>query len=134
MLDQILHEVEHVYNLHIVPARRLSVSPIDLLTSQRMAALMAELRALRLCRSGLATPARDVGYQICRASGRRGRVRGALEQDRRGSGREGGGRAPDSGVPIAGAVLTQVDVRRHRRYSPEDVLHYYGQYKKYYVS
>jgi uncharacterized protein involved in exopolysaccharide biosynthesis len=40
----------------------------------------------------------------------------------------------DSGAPIAGAVLTQVDVGRHRKYSPEEIVPYYGQYKKYYVN
>ena len=39
-----------------------------------------------------------------------------------------------SDAPVAGVVLTQVNVRRHRMYSPEDVLQYYGEYKKYYVS
>jgi succinoglycan biosynthesis transport protein ExoP len=135
MLDQILHEVEHVYNLHIVPARRLSVSPIDLLTSQRMAALMAELRArydyvvldspplLGMSDSRFAARLADAAVFVVRWSK---------------TGEEVAQKAVDvlreSGVPIAGAVLTQVDVRRHRRYSPEDVLHYYGQYKKYYVS
>jgi Mrp family chromosome partitioning ATPase len=40
----------------------------------------------------------------------------------------------DSGTPVAGAVLTQVNVRRHRKYSPADVAHYHGRYKKYYIS
>ena len=39
----------------------------------------------------------------------------------------------DSGLPIAGVVLTQVDVRRHRMYSSEEVLQYCGEYSNYYV-
>jgi hypothetical protein len=27
-----------------------------------------------------------------------------------------------------------VNVRRHRKYSPEEVLHYYGRYNDYYVN
>jgi Mrp family chromosome partitioning ATPase len=135
MLDQILHEVEHVYNLHIVPARRLTVSPIDLLTSQRMAALMAELRArydyvvldspplLGMSDTRFAARLADAVVFVVRWSKTGEEVAQKAVDVLR-----------DSGVPIAGAVLTQVDVRRHRRYSPEDVLHYYGQYKKYYVS
>ncbi|MGH6901480.1 MAG: GumC family protein [Geminicoccaceae bacterium] len=134
-LDQILHEVDHVYNLHIVPARRLTVSPIDLLTSGRMVSLMAELRArydyvvldspplLGMSDSRFAARLADAVVFVVRWSKTGEEIaRKAVDVLR------------DSGVPIAGAVLTQVDVRRHRRYSPEDVLHYYGQYKKYYVS
>jgi capsular exopolysaccharide synthesis family protein len=135
MLDEILHEVDHVYNLHIVPARRLTVSPIDLLTSGRMASLMAELRArydyvvldspplLGMSDTRFAARLADAIVFVVRWSKTGEEVAlKALDALR------------DSGVPIAGAVLTQVDIRRHRKYSPEDVLHYYGQYKKYYVS
>jgi Mrp family chromosome partitioning ATPase len=40
----------------------------------------------------------------------------------------------DSDARIAGAVLTRVDIRRHRRFNPNEVLHYYGRYRHYYVN
>jgi polysaccharide biosynthesis transport protein len=135
MLDEILHLVDHVHNLHIVPARRLTVSPIDLLNSARMTSLMAELRQrydyvvldspplLGMSDTRFAARLADAVVFVVRWSKTAEEVALKAVDVLR-----------DSDVPIAGAVLTQVDVRRHRRYSPEDVLHYYGQYKKYYVS
>jgi capsular exopolysaccharide synthesis family protein len=38
----------------------------------------------------------------------------------------------DSHARVAGAVLTQVDMRRHAKYKYGDVVQYYGRYKKYY--
>ncbi|MGH6895633.1 MAG: polysaccharide biosynthesis tyrosine autokinase [Geminicoccaceae bacterium] len=134
-LHEILHEVDEVYNLHIVPARRLTASPTDLLASQRMASLMAELRArydyvvldsppvLGMADSRFAARLADAVVFVVRWSTTGEEVAlKALDILR------------DSGAPIAGTVLTQVDVRRHRKYSPEDVLHYYGQYRRYYVN
>jgi Mrp family chromosome partitioning ATPase len=40
----------------------------------------------------------------------------------------------DGGAPVAGVVLTRVNVRRHRKYNPADVIHYYRRYKKYYAN
>lgn len=135
MLDEILHEDDEVYNLHIVPARRLTASPTDLLASQRMTSLMAELRArydyiildspplLGMSDSRFAARLADaVVFVVLWSKTGEEVARKALDILR------------DSGVPIAGAVLTQVDVRRHRKYSPEEVLHYYGRYNEYYVN
>jgi polysaccharide biosynthesis transport protein len=135
MLDEIVHEDDQVYNLHIVPGRRLTASPTDLLASQRMASLMADLRArydyvildspplLGMSDSRFAARLADAVVFVVRWSKtREGVALKALDILR------------DSGAPIAGAVLTQVDVRRHRKYSPEEVLHYYGRYNGYYVN
>ena len=134
-LDQILHKVDEVDNLHIIPTRRLTGSPTDLLASQRMAALMAELRAryqyvildspplLGMSDSRFAALLADtVVFVVCWSRTGEEVAEKALAILR------------DSGTPVAGAVLTQVNVRRQRRYSPADVAHYYGPYKKYYVN
>jgi polysaccharide biosynthesis transport protein len=134
-LDDILHGASQVPTLHIVPGRRLAASPTDLLASPRMATFMAELRArydhivldspplLGMSDSRFAARLADAVVFVVRWSKTREEVaRKALDILR------------DSGAPVAGTVLTQVDVRRQRKYSPEDVLQYYGEYKKYYVS
>jgi polysaccharide biosynthesis transport protein len=134
-LDEIVHEDDQVYNLHIVPARRLTASPTDLLASERMASLMADLRAhydyvildspplLGMSDSRFAARLADAVLFVVRWSKTGEEVAlKALNILR------------DSGAPIAGTVLTQVNVRRHRKYSPEEVLHYYGRYNDYYVN
>jgi succinoglycan biosynthesis transport protein ExoP len=134
-LDEILHQDGQVHNLDIVPARRLNASPTDLLASQRMVSLMAELRArydyiildspplLGMSDSRFAARLADAVLFVVRWSKTGEAVaQKALDILR------------DSGAPIAGTVLTQVNIRRHRKYSPEEVLHYYGRYNQYYVN
>jgi capsular exopolysaccharide synthesis family protein len=133
-LDDILHGVDQLPTLEIVPCRRLAGSPTDLLASQRMVGFMAELRArydyvvldspplLGMSDAQFAARLADAVLFVVRWSKTDEEVaRKALDTLRH------------SGAPIAGVVLTQVDVRRHRVYSPEDVLQYYGEYRKYYV-
>jgi polysaccharide biosynthesis transport protein len=134
-LDDILHGVNQLPTLHIVPGRRFAGSPTDLLASQRMAAFMAELRArydyvvldspplLGMSDSRFAARLADAVVFVVRWSKTGEEIaRKALDILR------------ESDAPIAGVVMTQVDVRRHRKYSPEDVLQYYGEYKKYYTA
>ena len=134
-LDDILHKVDEVDNLDVVPTRRLASSPTDLLASQRMASLMAELRAryqyiildspplLGMSDSRFAAQLADAVVFVVRWSKTSEEVaQKALALLR------------DCGTPVAGAVLTQVNVRRHKKYSPADVAHYNGRYKKYYAN
>jgi capsular exopolysaccharide synthesis family protein len=134
-LDAILHEAEEVENLDVISAKRLAVSPTNLLSSRRMASLMIELRSrydyvvidspplLGMSDSRFAARLADAVVFVVRWSKTSEEV--ALK---------GLKLLQDSHVPIAGAVLTRVDIRRHRRFGPHDVLHYYGRYKDYYVN
>ena len=133
-LDEILHEVDEVDNLHVIRTRRLAGSPTDVLASQKMAALMADLRAryqyvildspplLGMSDALFAAHLADATVFVVRWSK---------------TGEEVAQRAlgilRDSGTRIAGVVLTQVNVRRQRKYSPAEVAQYYGRYRKYYV-
>jgi polysaccharide biosynthesis transport protein len=133
-IDDIAHQVDLEDNLHIVPARRLAANPADLLASQKMADLMVEMRArydyvildspplLGMSDSRFAAALADAVVFVVRWSKTGDEVAmRALEVLRQ------------SAAPIAGAVLTQVNIRRHNKYSPEEVAHYYSGYKKYYV-
>ena len=133
-LDEVLHKDDEVDDLDILPVKRLTASPTDLLASRKMASLIAELRGrydyvildspplLGISDSRFAALLADAVVFVVRW----GKTGDELALKALGILRE-------SGASIAGAVLTQVNVRRHRKYGPEDVVHYYGKYKKYYV-
>ena len=134
-LDQILYQVDEVDNLHVIRTSRLAGSPTDLIASQRMADLMTHLRAryqyiivdspplLGMSDARFAAQLADATVFVVRWSK---------------TGEEVAQRAlatlRESGTRVAGAVLTQVNVRRHRKYSPAEVVQYYGRYKKYYMN
>lgn len=134
-LEDILHQVSEAHSLDMIPGRRLATSPTDLLASRRMAFFIAELRdrydyivldsppLLGLADSRFAARLADAVVFVVRWSKTGEAVaRKALDTLR------------DSDAPLAGVVLNQVDVRRHRKYDPEDVLPYYGPYRKYYLN
>jgi polysaccharide biosynthesis transport protein len=134
-LDQIVHEVDKVPCLHLIPTRRLAGSPTDLLASQRMATLMAELRSryhyiildsppvLGMSDSRFAALVADTVVFVVRWSKTRDELAlKALSILRA------------SGARVAGAVLAQVSVRRQWKFGPEDVIQYYGRYKRYYIN
>jgi succinoglycan biosynthesis transport protein ExoP len=133
-LDEILHEVDHVDNLDVIRTRRLAGSPTDLLASQRMAGLVADLRdryqyvildsppLLGMSDAVFAAHLADASVFVVRWSKTGEEVAQRALAVLRGS-----------STRVAGAVLTQVNVRRQRKYSPAEVAHYYGRYAKYYV-
>jgi succinoglycan biosynthesis transport protein ExoP len=133
-LDEIVYQADEVDNLRIIPARRLAASPADLLASRKMANFMAELRAryqhvildspplLGMSDSRFAAALADAVVFVVRWSKTGDQVAiKALEI------------LKQSDAPIAGTVLTQVNIRRHRKYNPEEVLQYSGRYDKYYL-
>jgi succinoglycan biosynthesis transport protein ExoP len=134
-LDEIVYQADEVDNLHIIPTRPLAANPADFLASQKVVNLMAQLRdryqhvildsppLLGMSDSRFAAALADAVVFVIRWSKTRDKVAlKALEL------------LKQSDAPIAGAVLTQANIRRHRKYSPEEVLHYYGRYKKYYLN
>lgn len=134
-LDEILHEVSDLNTLNVIPARRLTASPTDLLTSQRMTSLMTDLREryeyvvldspplLGMSDSRFAARLADAVVFVVRWSKTNEEVASKGLKILR-----------DGGAPVAGAVLTRVNVRRHRKYSPQDVAHHHRHYKRYYVN
>jgi succinoglycan biosynthesis transport protein ExoP len=134
-LDQIVHDVDKVKCLHVIPTRRLAGSPTDLLASQRMATLMTELRArydyivldsppvLGMSDARFAALVADTVVFVVRW----GKTKDELALKALSILRDGGAK-------IAGTVLAQVNVRRQWKYGPEDTIQYYGRYKRYYIN
>lgn len=133
-LDEALHRDEAT-NLDILPVKRQTGNPTDILSSQRMRALIAELRQrydyivmdsaplLGVTDSRIATLFADrVLLAVRWQETTRDTAQGGLRQ------------LQDVRAAIAGAVLTQVDVRKHAQYGYGDVGQYYGKYSKYYVN
>jgi len=122
-------------NLRFIPVTRLTSSPVDLLESQRMALLMAELRrtydyivldtppALGITDTKMIAGLADAVLLAVRWE------RTTQELVRHGVQALAAGR-----VGITGAVLTQVNIKRHVKYGYGDFAQYYNQYGKYYVN
>ncbi len=131
-LDDILHPDDRVKNLHIIPVRRVS-NPTELIASQRMALLMRELREryryvildspplLGIPETRFAALLADVVVFAVRWGK-------TAEQPARNAMRI----LRDSRAKVAGAVVTQVNVSRHKKFEASDVIHYHGKYNKYY--
>jgi polysaccharide biosynthesis transport protein len=133
-LEQVTHIDELQPNLHVVTVRRNPSNPIDLIGSQRMSALMTQLRSrykyvildappvLGISDTRLAALLADAVLFVVRW----GKTKAEVAQNAVNALRE-------SHAPVAGAVLTQVDIERHAKRAYGDAVEYYGQYKQYYI-
>jgi polysaccharide biosynthesis transport protein len=120
--------------LHYLLVKRQTASPTELISSQRMRTLLADLRrrydfvvidttpALGISDAKVASRLADKVVFVVRwgKTNEEVVVNGLDALD-------------DAQADIAGAVLAQVDIKRHARYGYGDVGQYYGKYKKYYV-
>jgi succinoglycan biosynthesis transport protein ExoP len=131
--DEIIHTAEFQTNLHFIPVRALTSSPVDLLESQEMATLLADLRtrydyvfldappALVTDTRAAALLADVVLYAVQWRKTQAEIASHGLEA------------LAGSRISVTGLVLTQVDLKRHARYGYGDVASYHKEYKKYYV-
>ena len=131
--DEIIHVADFQSNLHFIPVKGLTTSPVDLLESREMATLLTALRARYhyVFLDGppaLVTDARaaallaDTVLYAVRWNKTKAEVAShGLEA------------LAGSRISVAGLVLTQVNLVRQARYSYGDVSSYYGEYKKYCV-
>jgi succinoglycan biosynthesis transport protein ExoP len=134
-LDQVVHVDEAQPNLHIITVRRNPANPIDLLSSQKMAALMAQLRSrykyiildapplLGISDTRVAVYLADAVLFVVRW----GKTKAEVAQN-------GMAALIECRAPVAGAVLTQVNLRRHAKRAYGDAVQYYGKYKQYYIN
>lgn len=122
-------------NLWYLPIKRQTANPTDLLGSQKMKVLFAELRQrfdfivldtaplLGVTDTKVVSRFADTVLFVMQwDKTSKDTATNALAHMREAKGR------------VAGVVLTQVDVRRHAQYGYGDVGQYYGKYQKYYVN
>jgi polysaccharide biosynthesis transport protein len=131
--DEIIHVAEFHGNLHFIPVRGLTSSPVDLLESREMATLLTALRtryhyvfldgppALVTDARAAASLADTVLYAVRWNKTRAEVASHGLEA------------LAGSRISVAGLVLTQVNLARQARYGYGNVASYYGEYKKYCV-
>lgn len=134
-LDDVIYHDEAVPNLHAITVGRSTSNPTDLLASPRLLAVLTALRQ-RYATIILDAPPL-LGLADTRIAARLAdavlfAVRWGKTND------EVAVNAIDtlleSRTTVAGAVLTQVDVKNHTRRAYGDAMQYYGKYEKYYLN
>ena len=103
--DEIIHLADFQTNLHFIPVRGLTTSPVDLLESREMASLLAALRTRYHYVFLDGPPALVTDARAAASLADTRPVRGALEQD------QGGGR-----LAWSGGARGQPDFRRRPRF------------------
>lgn len=132
-LEDIIHTVPSVERLSYIPIKQLTRSPLNLLESQKMSSLLADLRA-RYDYVVLDTPP-ALGITDARTTAL---LADAVlfvvrwQQTKAEPAQKGLEVLLDSHARVAGAVLTQVNLRRLRKLAYGDSAADYDGYKKYY--
>ncbi len=134
-LEDVIYHDEAVPNLHAISISRSTSNPTDLLASPRLHALLTELRShynyifldapplLGLADTRIAARLADAVLFVVRW----GKTNDEVAVN-------GIDSLLESRTAVAGAVLTQVDIRNHTKRAYGDALQYYGKYEKYYLN
>lgn len=134
-LDDVIYRDEAVPNLHAITISRSTSNPTDLLASPKLQSLLTQLRArynyiildapplLGLADTRIAARLADAVLFVVRW----GKTNDEVAVN-------GIDALLESRTAVAGAVLTQVDVRNHTKRAYGDALQYYGKYEKYYLN
>jgi capsular exopolysaccharide synthesis family protein len=133
-LDEVLVFSEDT-GIWYLPIRRQTANPTDLLGSQKMKQLLAILR--ERFDFIVMDSAPLLGVTDSKVASRHAdKVLFVVKWEK--TGKETSANAlvhmREARASVAGAVLTQVDVRKHAQYGYGDVGQYYGKYQKYYVN
>jgi len=133
-LDEVIHQDEET-GLDYLPVKRQTANPTDLLGSRKMRQLLEELRARYdyvVMDSAPLLGVTDSKVVALRAD----KVLFATQWEKTNieTAQNGLQNLREVKANIAGAVLTQVNVRKHAYYGYGDVGQYYGKYQKYYVN
>ena len=132
-IDEIINIAKLQSNLHFIPIKEMTASPVDLLEAGAMTALLAQLRtryddifmdgppALVTDTRAAALLADTILYAVQWGKTKAGVAAHGLEL------------LGESRFSVIGLVMTQVDLKRHAKYGYNDVAAYYQNSKKYYV-
>jgi succinoglycan biosynthesis transport protein ExoP len=131
--DEIIHVAQFQNNLHFIPVKGLTWTPVDLLESREMAVLLAGLRTrydfvFLDAPPALVTDARVAALLADTVLYAVQWKKTTVEVASHGLSALAG-----SCIPVAGLVLTQVNLAKQAKYGYGDVASYYGEYKKYYI-
>jgi capsular exopolysaccharide synthesis family protein len=134
-LEDVIFRDESVPNLHAITISRSTSNPTDLLASPRLLSLLTQLRSrysyiildapplLGLADTRIAARLADAVLFAVRWGKTNDEVAvNAIDS------------LLESRTAVAGAVLTQVDVKSHTKRAYGDALQYYGKYEKYYLN
>jgi polysaccharide biosynthesis transport protein len=131
--DQVIHTADFQNNLHFIPVKGLTPSPVDLLESGQMATLLARLRARydNVFLDGPPALVTDTRAAALLAD----TILYAVQWNKTKAeiATYGMEALASSHVSVTGLVLTQVDVALHAKYGYGDFPTYYKKYRKYYV-
>jgi Mrp family chromosome partitioning ATPase len=133
-LEEALYTDPHQPNLDMITVRRSPANPSDILASKQMTQLIAKMRpryklivldtppVLGLTDTKVAMHLADAAVFVVRWGKTKTEVAtNGIEALR------------ECRAPIAGAVLTQVDLEAHAKGAYGDAAAYYGSYKRYYL-
>jgi polysaccharide biosynthesis transport protein len=133
-LEEVVYTDPVQPNLDMITVRRNPINPCDVLASKQMAQLIAKLRSkyklivldmppiLGITDAKIAMHLADAVLFVVRW----GKTKTEVAEN-------GIGALRECRAPIAGAVLTQVDMKAHAKGAYGDVATYYGNYKRYYL-
>jgi succinoglycan biosynthesis transport protein ExoP len=131
--DQVIHTAVFHTNLHFIPVKSLTPTPVDLLESRQMATLLAGLRARydHVLLDGPPALVTDTRAAALLAD----TILYAVQWNKTKAEIASHGMEALAGshVSVTGLVLTQVDVALHAKYGYGDLPSYYKKYRKYYV-
>ncbi|MCX8100507.1 MAG: polysaccharide biosynthesis tyrosine autokinase [Geminicoccaceae bacterium] len=133
LADVIVHDEET--DIDLLPVKKQTANPTDILGSNKMVSLIAELRSrydfvvidsaplLGVTDTKVASLLADKVLFITQ-----------WEKTNVETARNGLSHLFEAKASVAGAVLTQVDIKKHATYGYGDVGQYYGKYQRYYVN
>ena len=131
--EVILNEQET--GLDILPIKRQTANPTDLLSSRKMRRLIADLKSRYDFIVIDSAPLLGVtDSKIIALLADKVIFATQWEKTKIEAAQNGLVHLHEIGAPIAGSVLTQVNVKKHAYYGYGDVGQYYGKYQKYYVN
>lgn len=131
--EVIVHDEES--GIDLLPVRKQTANPTDILGSQKMRALLAELReAYDLVVIDSAPLLGVTDSKVAALLADKVLFVAQWEKTNLETARNGLQNLVEVRAPVAGVVLTQVDIKKHAMYGYGDVGQYYGKYQRYYVN